>query len=105
MNLYEVTNGYYSESYVRVYVWTESEDQALNMAADNFGIVRGKKSLEPFWMPCDNMHARLLFSENAEPFCTLPSDTGFDDVPKLGTIAPKMGTERKNYDGNLSNPR
>ena len=70
MNLYEVTNSYVGESYVRVYVWAESEIHALSMAREKF-----KKAK----MSTDRLEINILFSGDSKPFCSDVSDTGFND--------------------------
>lgn len=69
MNLYEITNGYLGESYVRVYVWAADEEQALSLAEHKYKAA-GYRAYAP-------KHVELLFSQEAEPFCTIPSDCGF----------------------------
>lgn len=54
MKLYEVTNGWLGESHVRLYAWAESEEQALEMAAE------------------------VLFDASEMPFATKPSDGGWE---------------------------
>jgi len=75
MNLYEIITGGWGESYLRAYAWAESEEQALKMGEKAYGM--------SFKTPFDDkrliVKIRLLFSADAEPFCTPFSDTGFDD--------------------------
>jgi hypothetical protein len=69
MNLYEITNGYVGESYVRVYVWAKDDEQAYGLAEERFG-----KAGYPEEAP---LSLKVLFSQDAQPFCTIPSDEGF----------------------------
>ena len=75
MNLYEATDGRMGYAYVRAYVWARSEEEAYKLAFD------------AFWADCDefgrerlreSLKLELLFQEDASPFCTCPSDTGWD---------------------------
>lgn len=70
MKLYEATNGFVGESYVRAYVWAENEEQAKALAKeafDNHASYRGSQ-----------VSLRLLFSSSVKPFCTEPSDAGWE---------------------------
>jgi len=69
MNLYEITNGYTGESYVRVYAWASSEKRALELAKESFGIANRLKTKD--------LEIKLLFSASYPEFCTRPSDDGF----------------------------
>lgn len=69
MNLYEVLNGYMGESYVRVYIWTDTEESARDMALQAFS----SKGYE-----AGTLHVEKLFSQDDKPFATLPSDSGWD---------------------------
>lgn len=75
MNYYEVTNGYTGESYVRVYVWCADEETALRMAAESFRAHRATEVVrrrgDDYWT---NLTVKLLFSSDAAPFATEPSD-------------------------------
>lgn len=78
MNLYEVTNGYVGNSYVRAYAWAENEEQALELAREKFRAERdsheynGKHTYKTnYWK---NLTCRFLFSDDAEPFATTPDD-------------------------------
>ena len=68
MTLYEVTNGSCGESYVRVYVWCDSEEKALSMARRAF--TTGGKDFK-------RLSAHALLSEYDAPFATNPSDSGW----------------------------
>lgn len=84
MNLYEVTNGYNGNSYIRCYAWAKDENQALELARKSF-----KKEAEveptlqfpslfrfspPYWK---RLRIRLLFSQENSPFVSEPCDGGF----------------------------
>lgn len=75
LTLYEVTNGYIGESYVRVYVWAISEAQALELAQQSF------KSAHPNNRSdySEDLTAKLLFKSDSAPFATRPSDDGWRD--------------------------
>jgi len=81
MNLYEVTNGYTGYAYVRVYVWATNEEQALEIAQEAFRKENERdyderhRHKSKYWQ---NLECRHLFSNDAEPFVTAPSDTGWD---------------------------
>ena len=66
-NLYESTNGLTGESYIRIYIWTETEQKAEEVAMNVFKTV-GMPSL---------VKIRLLFTGNNPGFFTMPSDSGF----------------------------
>lgn len=78
MSLYEVTNGFTGNGYVRVYAWAENEAQALEMAAAKFK-AKEKGSWarygEKYWT---NLTAQHLFSADSAPFCTDESDEGWE---------------------------
>lgn len=65
MQLYEATNGHIGESYVRCYVWAESEQEARDM------IVRSRGTQ---WL-----HVRKLFDANDAAFITRATDHGWPD--------------------------
>jgi hypothetical protein len=69
MNLYEIINSDMGESYVRVYVWAEDEEQAYSLARAKFN-EKGYKISTP-------LSIKFLFSQDEKPFSTIPSDTGF----------------------------
>jgi len=75
MNLYEITTGGWGESYLRAYAWAASEEQTLKMGEKEYGMSFDT----PFSDRRLLIKIRLLFSDDAEPFCTPFSDTGFDD--------------------------
>lgn len=80
--LYEVTNGYIGESYVRVYVWAISEAQALELAQQSF------KSAHPNNRSdySEDLTAKLLFKSDSAPFATRPSDDGWRDRTVTPTV-------------------
>ena len=63
--LYEITNGYTGESYVRCYAWTDSEARARELGIKVFGT------------RC-RLQVRLLFGSDADEFVTPSSDSGYD---------------------------
>lgn len=69
-SLYEATNGYTGNSYVRCYVWADSDAEAEEMALAAFTI--SKEIGEP------GIDVVKLFSADAEAFVTEPSDDGWD---------------------------
>lgn len=74
MSLYEVTNGYHGESYVRVYVWCASEHMALKLAKESFREAAGNHGAD-YWT---NLRAEFLFSADNESFASKPSNNGFE---------------------------
>jgi len=77
VNLYEITNGYIGYSYTRVYAWAPTEERALELAQDAYR----KHAQEPRDYPArywTNLECKLLFSDDAEPFATAPSDAGWE---------------------------
>lgn len=75
MSLYEVTNGYTGESYVRVYVWCYSEADVIPMANKIFRERAGKYG-ESYW---SNLKVKFLFEGTDPGFVTEPSDEGFGE--------------------------
>lgn len=77
MNLFEVTNGWFGESYTRVYVWCKTKGQAIEMASSAFkeyAMSRPhNKYNELFWSK-DRLEAEYLFSDDSLPFASEPSD-------------------------------
>lgn len=71
MALYEAVNGYLGESYVRVYVWAASEDEARRLA--NAAFEAAGMSL--------TTHIRFLFASKSVSFATTPDDSGWP-VPR-----------------------
>lgn len=74
MYLFEVTNGFIGESYIRVYVWADSEEAALAFARQTYQD-NAKNYGEHYW---SNLHCRKLFSQTDSSFCTLPDDAGWE---------------------------
>jgi len=68
MKLYEATNGIEGCSYMRVYVWAENGKQAIDMANAEF-----KK-----WKIDKVSNIKELFDSDTKPFCSKPSDEGFE---------------------------
>lgn len=86
--LYEVTNGWMGESYVRVYVWAADEKQARELACVAYEReVRGGTPYRPETPEelerrvedrVKNLEVTLLFRADAEPFSTVPSSDGWE---------------------------
>lgn len=70
MKLFEITNQWTGESYVRVYAWCETEDQALEMATSKFKDAAGRRG-ESYY---DRLMVQELFDSESEPFVTEVSD-------------------------------
>ena len=68
MKLFEITNGWTGESYIRVYVWAGSEHQAVSMANTRLGYAYRDSDLQ----------VTELFDASAGPFVTAPSDCGWE---------------------------
>lgn len=75
MHFYEISNGWTGESYVRVYAWAESEEQALNMAKEKLKAAAGKAYDESYY---ERLNIQHWFSADAAPFCSEVSDEGFE---------------------------
>lgn len=76
MTLFEITNNYVGESYVRVYAWAETEAQALDMARQRFRT----DHVSPGYSR--NLTIKALFNADDAPFVTSPSDTGWEISPE-----------------------
>lgn len=66
MNLYEARTGMTGESYVRCYVWAESEFAARLLVLARHG------------EGCRVREIELLFGADSGPFCTALSDNGWE---------------------------
>lgn len=75
MTLYELTNGYIGESYVRVYAWAHSAEEAITLARPKFE-ARGKRERHDDYAA--NLTATVLFSADDAPFATEASDEGWE---------------------------
>ncbi len=77
MQLYEATNGWTGESYMRVYVWAENEHRALTAAIYAFqsNAPTAYKQRDAYWK---DVQIKKLFDSSAGMFSTAPSDSGFD---------------------------
>lgn len=79
MNLYEVTNGYIGDSYVRAVVIAETPERAKNLAEPSFKEeahyeVLGKKKCnypESYW---EDLHAHLLIEDVSKEQCFFQGD-------------------------------
>lgn len=69
MHLYEVTNGWIGESYVRVYAWADDEVTALAMARAAYARDRPDS--------VERLIITHLFSATDNSFVTDPSDSGW----------------------------
>ena len=70
-SLYEFTTTWTGESYVRVYVWADSEGEAMKLAFVAF------REENPKYVE-GGLTSHKLFSADAESFATKPSDSGFE---------------------------
>lgn len=72
MKLFEVTNGYTGESYVRVYVFVETVDEAIAIA---------RATYERHGRDATTLSARECIDTTTVSygFCTLPSDSGWEE--------------------------
>ena len=68
--LYVATNGWVGESYVRAYVWADSEAEAKTLATAAF------EKANPKYLS-NGIKVEKLFSADAESFASQPSDDGF----------------------------
>lgn len=73
-SLFEATNGYTGQSYMRCYVWADSEEIALEMATSEFKLGVAAYGDDVF----RNVRITKLFSSDSDSFVTKPSDDGFD---------------------------
>jgi hypothetical protein len=82
-SLYELTNGYVGESYVRCYAWAISVEQAVRLCEQVNGADKG-----PY-------KARELFNEEDYVFCTPLNDGGWpEDFDPLMNGKPPKPAER-----------
>lgn len=81
MKLYEIkADGYYRESYIRVYVWANDEEEAFSLAEKEFDAAGFPKETP--------LSLKFLFDQNENSFSTKPSGAGFFMlVPKGGMNA------------------
>jgi len=80
LSLYEFSNGYSGQAPVRCYVWAHDDDEALALAQQTFkeqarGNEYSASYPDKYWQDLTWMH---LFDADAEPFATVPSDTGWE---------------------------
>lgn len=75
MHLYEVTNGWMGESYIRCYVWAENEILARELAIQAFQ-KRSEYASNPLFAEISSIFR--LFSESDPSFVTKVSDSGFN---------------------------
>jgi hypothetical protein len=72
MKLYEISIDWTGESYVRVYVWAGSDEQAFDLARQSF-----EKAGYPKEIPLKLKETSV--SSDSKPSCTIPSDSGWDE--------------------------
>ena len=65
--LFEITTGEVGESYIRAYVWAESQDHAVQLVKQANGGVLSEACM-----------IRYLFAESTLCFATKLSDSGFE---------------------------
>ena len=71
MKLFEIRNGYHGESYVRVYAWAETKEEAIALAQKSF--------TESKAYPLDSrLEIKELLDQSTGRFVSLPSDSGFE---------------------------
>lgn len=75
MNFYEITNGFNGDSYVRVYAWAKTKEEALEMAKNSYLNDEYSKRNPRY---ANRLEIKLLFSSSDKPFCTKPSSDGFE---------------------------
>jgi len=75
MHLYEVTNGWMGESYIRCYVWAENEILARELAIQAFQ-KRSEYASNPLFAEISSIFR--LFSASDPSFVTKVSDSGFN---------------------------
>ena len=76
--LYEATNGYLGESYVRCYAWADSPDEAAQLAEEAF---RADAQGQPSPTYYTRIRLTQLFAADAPSFVTVPSDEGWERTP------------------------
>lgn len=74
MKLFQITTSYTGESYVRSYAWAEDAEQAKVMFLK---MCQGDRWLGRYARASD-LSVDELFDASDSPFCTSPSDSGFD---------------------------
>lgn len=67
--LWEATNGWYGEAYLRCYVWAENEPQAKELAAESFRMAK---------LPVDKIELELLMRDVDNSFATKVSASGWE---------------------------
>lgn len=72
MKLYEATNGYTGNSYVRCYVWANDEQEGRELAEESFKNDAGIHG-ESYWKEIDLLLI-VDTDEHTEPFYTDPED-------------------------------
>ena len=79
MFLFEVTNGYIGESYVRVYVWAADEASARALAETSYRTEDEQRlPYNRYGEKCwTDLKCQKLMSSDDMPFATVPSDSGW----------------------------
>lgn len=76
MNIYEITNGFMGESYVKVYVWAFSQEQALEMGSASLRRAAELDRYGPeYWQ---RLRCKLLRVAPSAPMASRPTDSGLD---------------------------
>jgi len=76
MTLYEVTNGWMGESYVRAYAWADSKEHALSLAREAYrGDCLNAARHKSYAL---GLKAKPLMTPETPPFCTPVSDCGWE---------------------------
>ena len=76
--LYCVSNGYYGESYVRVYVWANDGGEAIELAQAALKKDDSYSAVDADYHDIMKLQVKFLFSADSPSFCTMPSDSGFE---------------------------
>lgn len=81
-SLYEATNDYAGNSYVRCYVWADDESEAMRLARAKF-MEDSYRRYEHYSRSFDHpsvmrVELRRLFGSNDASFCTNLSDDGWE---------------------------
>lgn len=83
MQLFEITNGWMGEGYVRLYAWAESEAQAVEMAQAKLKAEAERKT--PPYKPSyyEALQVTLLLDSASPAFVTEPSDEGWETKDRV----------------------
>ena len=75
MNLYEITNGVMGWTVVQAFAWAPDEATALVLAREQYQAQAEDKEEDDAYYT--HLRIRFLFSDDAAPFCTIPSSEGW----------------------------